>query len=55
MKQYHLSIGDHKVTNLFGGLEIKYDFTMCCVRKTYFGVICSLRNTKSIQELRYLC
>lgn len=22
MKQYHLSIGDHKVTNLFGGLEI---------------------------------
>jgi len=32
-----------------------YDFTMCCARKTYFGVICSLRNTKSIQELRYLC
>lgn len=24
MKQYHLSIGDHKVTKLLGGLEIKY-------------------------------
>ncbi len=45
MKQYHLSIGDHKVTKLFGGLEIKYDFTVCCARKTYFGVICSLKNT----------